>query len=263
MSAACIRTDCDSRSYAFKLYRVVRQVVQRTLGRMPQGIADFITVSEFSRRVLEPRLPAVRRMYAVDNPVDAVRGPRVAAERNQTFAFVGRLSPEKGGVLLAEAARIAGVRVVFIGDGPDRAEIERVNPDAVVTGWLDRAGVRAQLCEARVAVVPSLWYETLGLVVLEAAALGVPAIVSDGTAPRDLITHGETGLGFERGNAPALATRLRACVDDGLVERMSIAAYDGYWRSPPTMGRHVQRLLATYGEVLARLGSGTPQVRSA
>jgi glycosyltransferase involved in cell wall biosynthesis len=251
MSLACITKNCDSRSYAFKLYRVLRQYIQRTAGRIPDGIAHYITVSAFSRRVIEPLLPRRRTMYAVDNPVDVMREPRARAEANDIMVFIGRLSAEKGGVLLAEAARIAGTKVVFIGEGSERAAIERANPDATFTGWLDRDGVAATLRTARCVVVPSLWYETLGLVVLEAAALGIPAIVPSDTAASDLVVPGRTGLSFARGNVAELAAQLRACADDALVERLSRAAFESFWSKPPTMRLHVDGLLETYDDVLA------------
>ncbi len=250
MSLQCVLKDCDSRSYAVKLYRVVRQWVTHRFGKMPGGIREYFTVSDFSRRVIEPFLPATRRMHAIGNPVEVTREPRVAAGRNRTFAFVGRLSAEKGCALLAEAARIAGVDVVFVGDGPERAAIERANPAAKITGWLDPAAVAARVRDARCVVVPSMWYETFGLVVLEAAACGVPAIVPSGTAPGDLIVSGETGLVFARGDAEALAAALRVMTDDATVERMGRAAYAAYWSDPPTMAAHVARLLAAYREIV-------------
>jgi glycosyltransferase involved in cell wall biosynthesis len=253
MSLACITKNCDSRSYAFKLYRVLRQYVQRTAGRVPDGIAHYITVSAFSRRIIEPLLPRRRTMYAVDNPVDVVREPRARAEANDTMVFIGRLSAEKGGVLLAEAARLAGTKLVFIGEGSERAAIERTNPDATFTGWLDREAVAATLRTARCVVVPSLWYETLGLVVLEAAALGIPAIVPNGTAAGDLVVRDRTGLTFARGDLAELTAQLRACADDSLIERLSRAAYESFWSKPPTMNDHVAGLFGAYRGVLGEV----------
>jgi glycosyltransferase involved in cell wall biosynthesis len=175
----------------------------------------------------------------------------VAAEANNTVVFVGRLSAEKGGILLAKAARIAGVNVVFVGDGPDREAIAAVNPDAQCTGWLDKPGVTAYLRSARCLVVPSLWYETLGLVVLEAAALGVPAIVPRGTAVCDLVDEGRTGLAFERGNADDLASQLHTFADDAFVRNLSNNAYENFWLKPPTMSVHVEGLLTTYSNVIS------------
>jgi glycosyltransferase involved in cell wall biosynthesis len=264
MSVACVATNCDSRNYAVKLYRVLRQFVQQTAGCVPNEAASFISVSTFSRRVLAPMLPVGSRVFAVDNPVDATRGERVAAEANGAFVFVGRLSPEKGGTLLAEAARRANVPVTFIGDGPDRAAIARINPEARFVGWVDRREVKAQLRAARCLVMPSLWSETNGLVVLEAAALGIPAIVPSGSAAADLIEPGRTGLAFKRGDAGDLTAQLRACAnDDHLVSRLSRATYTAFWRKAPTMHAHVDRLLATYHDILAGDSAAAVSKRSA
>lgn len=249
MSLACVVKDCDSRSYAFKVYRVIRQVIQRYSGGIPGRITKFIVVSEFSRRILEPLLPP-GRFHVVSNPVDVVREERAIAERNDTFVFLGRLSAEKGGLLLAEAAKRADVKVVFIGEGEQRDSIQRLNPYAKFTGWLDRARVTAQLRRARCLVVPSIWYETLGLAVLEAAALGIPSVVPDGTAVRDLVIPGTSGLTFERGNADDLAAQLVALRDDHLVERLSRAAYDAFWSKPPSMATHLNSLMYTYQSLL-------------
>jgi glycosyltransferase involved in cell wall biosynthesis len=195
-------------------------------------------------------LPARRTVYAIDNPIEIRRESRATAETNNGVVFVGRLSAEKGGLLLAEAARIAEIDVLFIGEGPEREAIARVNPRARFTGWLDHAGVVAALRSSRCVVVPSLWYETLGLVVLEAAALGIPAIVPTGTDARDLVVPGRSGLTFARGNVDELAQQLRSCRDDLLLERLSRSAYDTFWNNPPTMSQHVAGLLSAYRDVI-------------
>jgi glycosyltransferase involved in cell wall biosynthesis len=251
MSLECITTNCDSRNYGFKLYRVLRQFIARTAGRVPGGILNFITVSAFSRRIIEPMLPAVSKYHPIPYAIDAVHQERATAESNRPFVFVGRLSAEKGGALLAEAARRAGVPVVFVGDGTCRAEIESINPDATFAGWLDREGVAAQMRSARCLVVPSLWYETFGLVVQEAAALGIPAIVPRGTVPGDLVEHGVTGLQFERGDVDDLTAQLAACTDDAMIARLSRTTYEAYWAAPPSMTAHVDLLIVAYRNVLA------------
>ena len=104
---------------------------------------------------------------------------------------------------------------------------------------------------ARCIVVPSLWFETFGLVVREAAAAGIPAIVAAGTAPAELIRHGQTGFTFKRGDVDELVAQLIACKDDATIERLSHAAYADYWRNPPTMAAHVDAVLQTYRSVMS------------
>ena len=105
---------------------------------------------------------------------------------------------------------------------------------------------------ARALVFPSLWYEGLGLTALEAKAMGTPVIVSDICAAREQIADGAEGLWFRSGDAASLASALERLKDDALVARLSRAAYESYWREPPTLSRHVEQTLAVYDEALAR-----------
>ena len=106
---------------------------------------------------------------------------------------------------------------------------------------------------ARVLVFPSLWYETEGLSVIEAAALGVPAIVADTSAARLSITEGVTGLCFAGADETDLTRVMQTiAADDALVGRMGQAAHDRYWEHPRTLERHVSELEAVYEQVLRR-----------
>src|SRR5262249_23191784 len=109
--------------------------------------------------------------------------------RDPHFVFCGRLSVEKGVLLLIRAfatlhTRLPLARLTIVGDGPLRSEIEsavlaRGLQDAVTfTGWLDPAGVDRQLETAWALVAPSVWAEPLGMVAPEAIVRGVPVIAS-------------------------------------------------------------------------------------
>ena len=112
-------------------------------------------------------------------------------------------------------------------------------------------GVMAELRKARALVFPSLLYETDGLSVVEAAALGIPAIVSDVSAARASIVDGVTGLLFKAGDPKDLAEKMSALRDDETGTRMGRAAHAHYWKNPRTLERHVQELEHTYEQVLA------------
>ena len=122
----------------------------------------------------------------------------------------------------------------------------------MLLGWREPAAVRAAMRAARALVFPSLWYEGLGLTALEAKAMGTPVIVSDICAAREQIADGAEGLWFRSGDAASLASALERLKDDALVARLSRAAYESYWREPPTLSRHVEQTLAVYDEALAR-----------
>jgi glycosyltransferase involved in cell wall biosynthesis len=251
LSASCMATHCDSRGYAHKLWRVGRQLLQRDLAGFPARARHFITLGSFSERILAPYLPPSAVLHRVRNPIDVPRLTPAEVERNTGVAFVGRLSPEKGAELLGRSAAAAGVPVTFIGDGPSRAAIEGACPTARMAGWLSREPLWAELRRHRALVLPSLWYEGQPLVVGEAAALGLPAIVPDRCAASDAIEDGVTGLLFRMGDADDLREKLvELSRNTQLAAGMGKAAFERYWSDPPTLESHIDDLEAVYRRVL-------------
>lgn len=258
LSAACWATNCDSRSYSRKLWRNVRQTVMAHGARLPEVFDDVILISDFQRGVVGDRLPRGARVHRVSNPIAvADLGPKPDPAAG-AFTFVGRLSPEKGVLVFAEAARRLGVRPVFVGEGPMRDELASRYPEADLRGWHDQAGVAAAMRAARALVFPSLWYEGQPLTVLEAKGLATPVIVSDGCAGRDSVEHGITGLWFRRGDAGDLASAMAQLRHDGTVARMSRASHAAFWRDPPSIERHVAEIVKVY-----RTAIGMPEAMPA
>jgi glycosyltransferase involved in cell wall biosynthesis len=251
LSAACWATNCDSRSYAHKLWRNARLLVGRRVTRLAETFSDYVLLSDLQEKVSKGCLPADARVHRVTNPVEAEPLGHKSNPTEGDFLFVGRLSPEKGVFLFAEAARRAGVTPVFIGDGPLAAELGARFPQARLLGWRAPAEVRAAMRAARALVFPSLWHETFGLTAFEAKALGTPAIVADGCAAREAVEHGVTGLWFRSGDVDSLASAIRALVNDATIAEMSKRAYGSYWAAPPTRARHVAETLAVYEKMLA------------
>lgn len=263
VSLACVSHNCDSRGYARKLMRVGRHVLMRNTG-MIDNLAAVITISRLQREVLAPHMPADTKWYDVGNPIDAeplghkdegTQGLPLGDFPLGDFVFVGRLSAEKGAGLFAEAARLSGQRAVFVGDGPQRAELEAAYPEAAFLGWHDPAGVKRRLRAARALVFPSVWYEGQPLTVLESLALGTPVIVSDICAGREAVEDGVSGLWFRSGDPVSLAQAMTRLADDDTARRMSRAAYDGFWADPLTLERHLDRLERIYREVALRPAS--------
>jgi glycosyltransferase involved in cell wall biosynthesis len=106
--------------------------------------------------------------------------------RSIVLAFVGRLTEEKGCLVLPgavrEAARLTGrrLRLEIAGDGPLRTQLHRRLVAAQVEfefhGWVDESRRDALLSRAGLLLFPSVWLEPFGLVGIEAASHGVPAV---------------------------------------------------------------------------------------
>lgn len=251
LSLSCLKSHCDSRNYSQKLWRVGRQIIQREVAGIPKMIREFIAVSDFSRRVLQPYLPPDAHIHHVENPISVRRREPAEVAVNQPFVMVGRLSQEKGPYLFANAATRLGINGILVGDGPCAEELKEQYPSLTYSGWCSEDEVTQALRSARCLVFPSIWYETQGLVVLEAAASGVPALVPDTSAARDLIIDGQTGLLFKGGDLFDLQEKMRRIQEDPvLAARLGRAAYERFWDNPPTLERHVKELLTVYQRVL-------------
>ena len=250
LSVGCISRNCDARSYSQKLWRVARQVVQVKLGLMPSGIKHFITVSDFSESILKPFLPQDALVYRIENPINVARQDCVDAGANDAFTYVGRLSPEKGVILFAAAAKKLGLVPTFVGEGGCHEMIIRICPNAQITGWMSGKQVVMNLAAARVLVLPSLLYETQGLVVAEAAALGIPSIVPDTCAARDIVENGKTGLWFRGGDENDLLEKMRSLQESDLASKLGRSAYERYWKNPCTVKIHVAKLEECYCNAL-------------
>lgn len=252
LGASCLATHCDTRTYFHKLWRASRTLTQRVGAGVPTDVRHVIFISELSRSVLSPYFPSSTRWHAVRNPIPLIQAPRVAAEANRDFLFVGRVSTEKGAELFAAAAARAQVSATVAGDGPQLPTLRSAYPKLNFLGWLDAEGVQRAMRSARALVFPSLWYETLGMSVQEALASGVPVIVADKTAAREAVVTGENGVLFAQHDEADLAARLSELAgDDAAIARMSAEAYRRYWADPPTLEHHVQSLQMVYEQCVA------------
>jgi glycosyltransferase involved in cell wall biosynthesis len=253
LSVSCALTSCDKRRTSHKAYRVMRGLAQRQLQRFPSSVRDYITLSDRSAAILKPYLPSSARFYPLANIIDVAPAPPVDVAANRTLAVVGRLDTEKGVELAARAANEAGLPIVFIGDGPRRQAIEATG--AKVTGWLSADGVRRELDAVRCLVFPSLWYEAYGLVVAEAAARGVPAIVSDVAAPAERMIDGVDGWVFRSGDLEGLVRCMALTRDDASVAAAGAAAYRRHWDRKSSPNDHASALASIYDTVVADRGS--------
>jgi glycosyltransferase involved in cell wall biosynthesis len=170
-----------------------------------------------------------RAMYFTPHFVDtdffAAHAAAARADRNalrdrhkighdaNVFVFAGKLIAGKRPVAFVEAvatlaAMHSNVEGVILGDGPQRSEVEaaiaRTGAPVRILGFMNQTEMPGGYALGEVLVLPSAG-ETWGLVVNEAMACGLPAVVSDvvGCVP-DLIDEGRTGFSYPDGDQAAL-----------------------------------------------------------
>jgi len=132
--------------------------------------------------VIWPRGVDARRFRPVGRGELGVRRP--------VFLYLGRVAVEKG-VADFLALDLPGTKVV-IGDGPARPRLEAAYPEAVFIGYRTGEALVRALSDADVLVFPSRT-DSLGLVLLEALACGVPVAAYPVTGPQHVVAHGVTG----------------------------------------------------------------------
>lgn len=249
MSIQCLTKNCDIRSYLHKCVRSLRGATVRH--QLEDAPLELIHISDSARDKLIGFVPSCWRHHRVNNPVSAIKGAPVTIGPETSFAFVGRLTREKGVLVAAEAARLAGVPMIFIGEGPMAEEIRAVYPEAEITGWLGPAQMLEILrSRVRAVLAPSLWPETGPLTVDEALAIGLPVIASNrcGTVERLTI---DCGFAVEP-TVEALAEAMRRLSDVATAAAMGQAAYEHYWADPPTPAAHARKLIELYAQACAR-----------
>jgi phosphatidylinositol alpha 1,6-mannosyltransferase len=159
----------------------------------------------------------------------SVRDLAGADDSTPLLLLVSRLVKEKDLADLVDvdrALRARGVRfrLALVGGGPMKRELRRRLPDAHFAGHLTGEELGRWYASADVFVFPSTT-ETLGNVVLEALASGLPAVVVDRGGPQDLIDPGVTGFVARANDIESMADALEKLLTDApLRARMSEAA---------------------------------------
>jgi glycosyltransferase involved in cell wall biosynthesis len=224
----------------------LRPHVRLMLKALYSQFSGFLYVGAANREYFEVLGVRESRLFFCPHCVDSARFDRANPEYQSGAAalrskmgiapsakvvlFAGKFVPAKQPAELLEAflgLGIANTALVFVGDGVERAKLERIagtrpeiqgGPIVRFLPFANQSEMPAHLAMADVFALPSRGvYETWGLVVNEAMHMGIPCLVSDRVGcQRDLVTHGETGWVFsieEAGSLQSVLGRALADVD--------------------------------------------------
>ena len=177
--------------------------------RVVIGVSD--AVCKFTRHL------GVRVSIRIPNGVSVSPGYIRAPCLRHTILFVGRLIKGKGVQdLLAAVKRIPwNCKVIVVGDGPYRAELERLaaGSDVEFRGILTGKEIEVAYTSASICVNPS-YSEGLPTSVMEAAAYGVPVVATDVGGTNEIIRHLSTGILVKPGDVESLAKAIHRLLDN-------------------------------------------------
>lgn len=190
LSWKCIKCNCDSRNYGFKLYRIVRQFVQNKIVKLNDRLENVITISEFSEKILNPTLGKNTKITRIYNPIDIdENAEKVDPSKNEYYLYVGRISKEKGVDLFCQAITDLKLKGIVVGDGDEKEKLEKQYPNIEFTGWKNKDEVKQYMGGARALIFPSRWYEGAPLTPLEAMQYGIPCLVSNVSSAIDYMQN--------------------------------------------------------------------------
>ncbi len=170
------------------------------------------------------------------------------------FLFVGRLEKLKGlQTLIPVFRRYRKAQLWIAGSGTHEARLRQLaaGSDTIrFLGYQSERALQALYRQAVAIIVPSIWFEVFGLVVLEAFRQGTPAIVSNRGGMSELIE--ESGGGFVYNTEAELTAALdQLLTTPSLRQRLSRCAYQAY-QEKWTVDTHVQQYLTLVRDLQAR-----------
>ena len=184
----------------------------------------------------------------------ALRAHWGLADDDLAVLSVGRLAPEKNLDLTVRAFRALQAerptaRLIFVGDGPTRAQLQAAHPDAIFCGVQRGDELARHYASADLFVFPSL-SETFGNVTLEAMASALPAIAFDYGATREHLRDGEHGAAVPVADEEQF---IRATVRIGTQASLFCLGEAARKAVQPL---HPEQVARAFAELLAQLAEG-------
>lgn len=252
------RHRCIKGSAAASALAAMEMTLHKALGLYRDNIDKIIAPSRFMQALLaEYGIPAEKIVH-VPHPIDATAWRPVFADGKYAL-YVGRLSEEKGvETLIRAAVARKDIPVHVVGTGPDEARLKALAAALGATnvhfrGWMSGGELRQEYANASFIVVPSVWYEVFGLIVLEAYAAGKPVIASQIGGLGELVRDGETGFLTSAGDPEDLAEKMSALWDAPLAATDMGVAARAWVERDFTSDEHLKRILEVYEGVGAAL----------
>ncbi|MBU1613379.1 glycosyltransferase family 4 protein [Patescibacteria group bacterium] len=197
----------------------------------------------FSRK----KMRLLRNSYSV---------PELYPPLGDKIVYIGRMHVEKGiKILMSALPHLRQYPTVIAGNGPEAnwvdTTIRQCSLSNVETrGWVSGEALRKLMAEARVIVVPSLFYENCSMTILESMSNGRLVVASDRGGNPELIVNGETGFLVKPENFESLVEGIREAMGLSDIEAQVISKRAReYVEQNHSTEEYIKKLEEIYNEV--------------
>jgi glycosyltransferase involved in cell wall biosynthesis len=173
------------------------------LGEHSRELFATSKLSSFvGRMVVKPNFcfPVLSASAISSNAAASLTASPTIIRDHSYYLYVGRLTEEKGVPVLLNAFKESGHQLRIIGTGPLEDLVQdyaREYSNIIFVGAQPKERVNEYMQGASALIFPSVWYETFGMVVIEAFSAGIPVVASDLGNIKNMITDGINGLRFK------------------------------------------------------------------
>jgi glycosyltransferase involved in cell wall biosynthesis len=214
----CGLNRCTKGSLFKSMVNVAEMYLHHRILPIYDKIDVYISPSRFLKnKVLEMGLKG--DIVYLPNCVDVAGFDPAYEWQENSIVYVGRLSHEKGVQTLINAVKdIPGIQLKIIGDGPLRTDLEKQIEaeqikNVMFCGYKTGQYLHDEIKNSMFLVIPSEWYENNPRTVIEAFALGKPAVGARIGGIPELVQDWETGLTYASGDANDLKEKITLMVD--------------------------------------------------
>lgn len=237
----CLSTNCDSRNFYIKVFRYVRFKIMLLSG-VKRYAKKFISISELNSRVIESHVHN-NCVAMIENFIEYPGISAATPARFDSLVVVGRPSPEKGLIELfhfLQKAKISRKILIIGASEDDYRDVDFGGLNVNFTGWIGKDKVTEMMSESRFMIFPSLWYEGAPLVVQDAIAMGLPVLCADVNAGAEAVRKHGAGAIYDPYDYSSFEIAYRKLDDDDFLVSCSQCSYNMFWKSPPTLRKHIE-----------------------
>ncbi len=212
----------------------------------------FIALTDFAKsKFIEGRMNK-EKIYVVPNCIHDPKGEKVTNNNGYGALFVGRISKEKGISQLIEAWRHINYPLTVVGEGSLQKKLEKIAPENVnFVGLKTRNDIIELYKNCAFVVIPSIWYEGLPLVSIEAMAMGRAIAASGHGALSSIVEDGITGLHFKSGDISDMREKIQRLINDNeLTRKLGQKGRERYLEKY-TPQKHYENLITLYEKAIS------------